>query len=141
MGDFPLKRRSGKNGSGPAFWKSSGLRKYLLDGGNKNGVSPSSTEFLGCLLWRLCPGNEVREILAPPTSNEGWCLSLSLSLSLSSSLSPSHVTHSTSEEMIDLAVGPMSDRCLTNEGNTRKTDGPSAGLKSCPMWPGSQNVP
>ena len=34
---------------------------------------------------------------------------------------PSHVTHSTSHELTNLAVG----RLLTNEGNIRKTDGRS----------------
>ena len=45
-------------------------------------------------------------------------VSLSLSLSFLAFLPPSHVTHSTSDEMTDLAVGPMSDKW----GNIRETD-------------------
>src|SRR5882762_11687882 len=62
MGDFRLKRRSGNSGSGRAFWKSSRLRKYLLDGGNRNGVSPKigyelsdkGVQFVDVKCWCLC---------------------------------------------------------------------------------------
>jgi hypothetical protein len=46
-------------------------------------------------------------------------------------LPPSHVTHSTSDEMTDLAVVPMTHK-LTNEGHIRKTDGRTVGYSFRP---------